>query len=571
MAVRSRISLTPPTNLLAISVRSAEESVVDHPSLATTLAVGVAFALIVMPGPERDTREVAIAAAIGIVLISLSFLWTRFPRAMQLAIPLGYLALAGLLRAIEGGGSSGYGGLFLLPVIWLAFAASRTLLLIGLAAMTAAEIIPLVVIGAPQYPPSGWRSAIVLTSVGAIAGFTIQRLLSQTRAQAVENARLYEAASRWSSRLESLNEVGNALATETDVGRLLELVVGRLRALLGARIVVVELQDGPDELRLAAIAGDAQGRRSGETLPRRESKSGLVLDRARSERVDAIDDDPEAQQELDIHFAARAGLWVPLIVREQPIGVIAAYDKLGAPGLHFTDDDLRLAETFASRAAVAVELSERVARDAVRRVVAAQEIERRRFAQELHDETGQALTSIMLGLKSVEETVEDDAARESIAALGRQLGGTMQDVRRLALELRPKALDDFGLVTALERLTTTFERQSGIVVDLEAGLSAQARLPAETETALYRIVQEALTNMLKHAAPRRASVLLTPKERTLLLVVEDDGRGFDPAAAGNGGLGLSGMRERVHLLDGTFKLESSPGSGTTLVVEVPFR
>jgi two-component system sensor histidine kinase NreB len=147
----------------------------------------------------------------------------------------------------------------------------------------------------------------------------------------------------------------------------------------------------------------------------------------------------------------------------------------------------------------------------------------------------------------------------------------MQDVRRLALELRPKALDDFGLVTALERLTTTFERQSGIVVDLEAGLSAQARLPTETETALYRIVQEALTNMLKHAAPRRASVLLTPKERTLLLVVEDDGSGFDPATAGNGGLGLDGMRERVHLLDGTFKLESSPGSGTTLVIEVPFR
>ena len=564
MAVRSRISLTPSTSLLATSVRSAEESVVDHPSLATTLAVGVAFALIVMPGPERDTRDVAIAAAIGIALISLSFLWTRFPRTMQLAIPLGYLALANLLRASEGGGSSGYGGLFLLPVIWLAFSASRTLLLIGLAAMTAAEIIPLVVIGAPQ-------SAIVLTSVGAIAGFTIQRLLRQTRAQAVENARLYEAASRWSLRLESLNEVGNALATETDLGRLLELVAGRLRELLGARIVVVELPDGPDELRLAAIAGGALDRRSGETLPRRMSKSGLVLDRARSERVDAIDDDPEAQQELDIHFAAQAGLWVPLIVRDQPIGVIAAYDKLGAPGLHFTDDDLRLAETFASRAAVAVELSERVARDAVRRVVAAQEVERRRFAQELHDETGQALTSIMLGLKSVEETVDDGAARESIAALGRQLGGTMQDVRRLALELRPKALDDFGLVTALERLTTTFERQSGIVVDVEAGHSAQARQPTETETALCRIVQEALTNMLKHAAPRRASVLLTPKERTLLLVVEDDGRGFDPAVAGNGGLGLDGMRERVHLLDGTFKLESSPGSGTTLVIEVPFR
>jgi signal transduction histidine kinase len=271
------------------------------------------------------------------------------------------------------------------------------------------------------------------------------------------------------------------------------------------------------------------------------------------------------------HAAAHTGLWVPLIVRDRPIGVISAHDKLAAPDSHFSDDDVRLAETFASRAAVAVDLSERVAREALRRVVAAQEVERRRLARELHDETGQALTSIMLGLKSVEETVGEEATRAAIAALGGQVASTMQDVRRIALELRPKALDDFGLVTALERLTTTFSAQTGIVVDLEAGLSAHARLPSEVETALYRIVQEALTNMLKHADPQRASVLLTPKAGSVLLVVEDDGRGFDPESERNGGLGLDGMRERVHLLDGTFKLESRKNAGTTLVVEVPLR
>ena len=127
-----------------------------------------------------------------------------------------------------------------------------------------------------------------------------------------------------------------------------------------------------------------------------------------------------------------------------------------APDARFSDDDLRLAETFASRAAVAVDLSQRVARVAVQRVVAAQEVERQRLARELHDETGQRLTSVTLGLKSVEERIDDPELREAVAALGRQVAATMQDVRRIALELRPKVLDDYGLVSALERLASTF-------------------------------------------------------------------------------------------------------------------
>jgi signal transduction histidine kinase len=250
--------------------------------------------------------------------------------------------------------------------------------------------------------------------------------------------------------------------------------------------------------------------------------------------------------------------------------VIAAHDKVIGLGERFSDDDLRLAETFASRAAVAVDLSERVARDAIQRVVAAQENERRRLARELHDETGQTLTSVSLGLKSVEERIDDPVTRRAIAELGNQVARTMQDVRRIALELRPKVLDDYGLVSALERLTSTFSTQTGIQVDLEAQLGAE-RLPTEIETALYRIVQEGLTNVAKHADPTRASVFVTPKNGNVLLVLEDDGSGFDPAKVRNGGLGLEGMRERVELLEGRMTIESSEDAGTTLVVEVPVR
>jgi signal transduction histidine kinase len=383
---------------------------------------------------------------------------------------------------------------------------------------------------------------------------------------------LYEASTRWSQQLQSLNEVGNALATETDLGHLLELVARRLRELLDARLVVVLLPAGDDELRFAAAAaaGQGGGELVGQKLRRSGSKAGHVLERRRSERVDSIIDDPEVDQEITRRLAARSGLWVPLVAHERVIGVIGAHDKLGSPDSRFSDDDLRLAETFATRAAVAVDLSERVARDALRRVVAAQELERRRLARELHDETGQALTSILLGLKPLEEalTREGHPSRAALADLRELVVTALQDVRRLAVELRPKVLDDFGLVPALERLTETFAEQTGIRVDFRAAIPDE-RLPSEVETALYRVVQESLTNVVKHAHSHRVSVLLTRKDAAVAAVIEDDGTGFDAAEAGQGGFGLAGMRERLALLDGRLEIESREGAGTTLVAEVP--
>jgi signal transduction histidine kinase len=387
-------------------------------------------------------------------------------------------------------------------------------------------------------------------------------LLSAQAAVAIENARLYESATGWSRQLESLQEISSALVGELDLPRLLQLVVERLRDLLDARIVAIALPV-PDGLRVEAIAGDEANELIHQVFTR-VSKAGAVLERGRSERVDAILDDPEVVQDVARRFGAVTGLYVPLVTRDGPIGIVFAHDRRGRDP-RFTNADLRIAEHFGERASVAVDLSRRVQRDSLRRVIEGQELERRRLARELHDETGQALTSVLLGLKAVERS---DDVPTALAELRELVVATLQDVRRLAVELRPKALDDFGLSVALERLVQTFKEATGISVEFQSQLGEQ-RLPSEVETTLYRIVQESLTNVAKHAGAQRVSILLVRRPGVVSALIEDDGHGFTEDDEGRGGIGLSGMRERLALLDGRLTVESGRGTGTSLVAEVP--
>lgn len=389
-------------------------------------------------------------------------------------------------------------------------------------------------------------------------------LLASQAAVAIENARLYESATRWSRQLESLIEVGNALSGEIELPRVLQLVADKVRELIAARAVFIALP-ASGRLLIQAASGEAAMSFVGTELPS-SAKSVRVLERRRSERVDSLLDDPEVDKEFTRRLGARTGLFVPLVVRGRPIGIVMAHDRAG-PDPRFTDQDLRLAETFAERAAVAADLSTRVARDALTRVVDAQELERKRLARELHDETGQALTSMLLALRTIEEAKTSGEREGATERLRTQLVDTLHDVRRLAVELRPKALDDFGLVPALERLTSTFSEQTAIPVEFEAMLD-DTRLPPAVETALYRIVQEALTNVIKHSRASRVSVLLRRKPDSVAAVIEDDGQGFDVDATRDGGVGLIGMRERIELIDGRLAVESSRG-GTSVVAEVP--
>jgi two-component system, NarL family, sensor histidine kinase DevS len=395
----------------------------------------------------------------------------------------------------------------------------------------------------------------------------VTKLLAAQAAVAIENARLYESTTRWLHRFETLNEIGLGLASELELTPLLELVARRLRELIHARIVLIALPGADDRLVVAAADGEGTYGLSGMELDLDHSKMGRVVERGRSERVDSVLEDPEVDQATARRLGVSSGLYVPLVMQGRAIGVVVAHDHVG-PDPRFDDDDLRLAEALAARAAIGVDLSQRVTRDAMRRVVQAQELERKRLARELHDETGQALTSILLGLKPLDDLADDDA-RSTVSAVRELVVSTLQDVRRLAVELRPSALDDLGLVPAIRRLAQTFG-EGGMQVDVEAHIGDE-RLPEPVETTLYRIVQEAVTNVAKHAGAERLSITLMRKDGAVVAIVEDDGKGFDPDSARSDGLGLVGMRERLVLVGGTLRIEAAAGAGTTIAAEVPLQ
>ena len=203
-------------------------------------------------------------------------------------------------------------------------------------------------------------------------------------------------------------------------------------------------------------------------------------------------------------------------------------------------------------------------------VLTAQEEERTRIARELHDDTAQALTSVLVRLRLLERSAEDKQLRSGLAELRDLTVETLEGVRRLAIDLRPPMLDDLGLEAAVQSHVQDFSQRWQINVNFTSiGLG---RLPPNVELVLYRIVQEALSNVAKHASASRVETRLSRKGRTLRLLVEDDGCGFDVEAAKGSrqsGLGLFGMEERLALIGGTLRVDSSPGKGTRLSAEVP--
>ncbi len=205
-------------------------------------------------------------------------------------------------------------------------------------------------------------------------------------------------------------------------------------------------------------------------------------------------------------------------------------------------------------------------------IISTQETERKRIARELHDQTGQSLTSLIVGFKMLEKDSPKNI-RHRILDMRQLTAQTLDGVHNLALELRPSSLDALGLVVALEQYTREYSDKFGVQADFQAIGFNGRRLSPEVEITLYRIIQEALTNVVKHAEAERVSILLEIRGASIVAIVEDNGKGFNIRQLSQSptrtNLGLYGMYERAALINGTLTIESEPGRGTTLFVEVP--
>ena len=273
---------------------------------------------------------------------------------------------------------------------------------------------------------------------------------------------------------------------------------------------------------------------------------------------------------------SRAFALLPLVVQGRSIGVMGADRK--HTRRHLEPALLPLLQLFAGQAAIAIENSRlfeqvRAGRERLqalsRRLVDVQEAERRHIARELHDEIGQVLTGLQLALE-MGTRVTTAVARRGIGEAKALVHELISRVRELSLDLRPAMLDDLGLLPALLWHIERYTAQTKVKVTFEhAGL--ERRFSPEAETAAYRIVQEALTNVARHAAVNLAKVVLGVTQDMLCLQIQDTGVGFDPQAAlaSETSSGLAGMRERASLLGGRFTVESAPGAGTRLIAEVP--
>ena len=273
---------------------------------------------------------------------------------------------------------------------------------------------------------------------------------------------------------------------------------------------------------------------------------------------------------LVVNFLLVRIAFLPLTrLRETMRRVEAGDMRLRAPITGYDPDADDLAATFNHMLARLDDLSKSRAQQILR----AQEEERKRIARELHDETSQSLTTLLINLAMLEQVTEGPVARERVNQVRDLAHQTLRAIRNLSIDLRPSALDDLGLLPALRWYIKEYQQRMETVVEF-AVQGFKVRFASEIETALYRIVQEALTNIARHAHATVVRVELHEEGPLAHLRISDDGRGFDPQtlirpASPERGLGLIGMRERAALLDGTLAIETTPGHGTTIDVQIP--
>jgi signal transduction histidine kinase len=441
-----------------------------------------------------------------------------------------------------------------------------------IAAAVALALVPAwSVINSVHVHPLGYvarGAAFVVTAV--VVGRFSERLRSDVavRQDAQRDLALYadeletsnRGLARSVERLEAFAEIARAVGGETELDRVLSLILAHGREIVAARTLVMYL---PEDGELAAVSASAMRSDSQPRLPLNGSLAGEVLLSARPRRVGTEADPAQLEQ---LAPDATAAILVPLIFRGEPLGVLAGIN--GAGERKFEEEDEQLLMSVAASAATAVATARSVAAARLRLSVEAADQARARWARELHDETLQGLTGVRMVLSAGLARNDLHALRGAAENADEHLADEMRKLRDLIAELRPAALDDLGLGPAIETLAKRQAAIGAFTLGVDIELASDRRLDRETETAIYRIVQEALSNAVKHADAHEVSLRVRQLSDRVQVAVEDDGRGFDPDGV-RAGFGLTGMRERALLAGGRLWVSSEYGGPTRVAAVLP--
>lgn len=403
-------------------------------------------------------------------------------------------------------------------------------------------------------------------------------VLAEWAAVAIDNARLYEGVERRRAELEravrgleATSAISRAVGFETELDRVLELIVKRGRAMSEASSFLALLQH-EEGLRVEAAAGDVGTGIVGAVI----GPSTLASSVAASGEGELVPDlAARVGHGLEpVAGDASSAVIVPLGFRGRATGVLIALDRM-REGPAFDAEDEHLMSSFAASAAIAIATAQSVEAERLRHSLRASEDERARWARELHDDTLQELGALKVLLDSARQGADPDRIQQALDQALSQIELSIRGLQGLITELRPAALDQIGLGSAVEALVKRVGATSGLHVDLTLDLAleegrASTRLEPEVEGTLYRLTQESLTNAVKHASAANARVALNEADEIVTLRVGDDGSGFDTGETSTG-FGLVGMQDRASLIGGWVKVTSEPGSGTTVTAEVPAR
>jgi signal transduction histidine kinase len=378
---------------------------------------------------------------------------------------------------------------------------------------------------------------------------------------AIENARLYEEARDRARRLEAVREIATAILAGTNPDRVLGLVARHARELVGTDLATLAVPAGPGELLVGAADGLHAAELAGTVFPIEGSVSGEVI---RTGKTVVLAD--AAGEERVGQPALRAGgigpaLFAPLPVRGTVLGTLLVANASG--GRRFGAGDIQLTETFAEQAAVAVEHA-RLQQELDRLAVLE---DRERIAKELHDGVIQALFAVGLGLQGSAMLARDPELQRRIGGAVEELDRVIGDLRNYIFGLRPGILADRQLDQALHRLGEELEQKTGVVTVVEVDPAAAAAL-AETAAEVVQLAREALSNVSRHAQATTCRVSLYRDGDTVVLEVDDDGRGFDPARTRPSGQGLRNLGARAQALGGQVEIDSRPDEGTRVRVQL---